>query len=239
MTALFKNTPIFASAYLALMIPTYVLPYFGSNSAIVNGLGAGLGRGLTPMWWLHAWFLVMLVVIASLRGKGIGKRYLLLFPALATAFDLVPLMNMVPLVPTVMHLAAIILGVTGTAPASDVNTDAAVPAARGEAWAAGLMSLVAVLGSWQFSHNTKQTINSMAPPRVERAQPSAAIPTPPSPAEAPAPALKAPETVKPLAQDSRKPVVMAPPQPIAKKAPEQPPKPPEAAPKVRLININD
>lgn len=242
MTTFFKNTPIFVSAYLALMIPTYVLPYFGSNSAIVNGLGAGLGRGLTPMWWLHAWFLAMLVVIASLRGKSIGKRYLLLFPALAMAFDLVPLMNMVPLVPTVMHLAAIILGVMGTVPASDASA-APGPATRGEAWGAGLMSLAAVLGSWQFSHNTQRTINSLAPPKVEKAQikppVSEAEPTPPSQPPAPAPALREPEPVKPLAQESRKPVVTTQPRPLAKKAAEHSPKPPEAAPKVRLININE
>lgn len=243
MTTLLQNTVLFVSAYLVLMIPTYILPYFGSNSAIVNGLGAGLGRGLTPMWWLHAWFLAMLVVIASLRGKGIGKRYLLLFPALAMAFDLVPLMNMVPLVPTVMHLAAIILGVTGVAAASDASTDVAVPAARGEVWAAGLMSLAAVLGSWQFSHNTQQAINSFAPTKVEKAQPkppgSASAPIPPSQPEVQPLAVKAPEPVQPLAQESRKPVVAAQPKPIAKKAADQPSKPPEAAPQVRLININE
>jgi hypothetical protein len=44
------NALFYTVGYLGLMVPTYVLPYFGSNSIIVNGIGAAVGRRMTPFW---------------------------------------------------------------------------------------------------------------------------------------------------------------------------------------------
>lgn len=93
------------------MLPTYVLPYFGSNSSAINLVSAGLGLGPTPFWWLHLWALLVLIVIAWIRGGWIGKRYLMAFPFAATIFDLVPGLNMVPLVPTFFHVCALAVGI--------------------------------------------------------------------------------------------------------------------------------
>nr|MDP2192884.1 hypothetical protein [Rhodoferax sp.] len=246
MTALFKNTFFFVSAYLVLMIPTYVLPYFGSNSFLVNGLGAGLGRGMTPMWWTHAWFLVMLIVIGSVRGKLIGKRYLMLFPALATVFDLVPGMNLVPLIPTLMHLTAIILGAMGKAAASDTSAVEAVPVqtTRSEAWGAGVMTLAAVLGSWQFTHNVKQTISTATTPSVEKTNQIKVNSGEGSPKNSSLPQTsfsvdKEQAPIKPLPKESKKLAVTSQPKPAIKTGAEQTKKPADTAPIVRLININD
>jgi hypothetical protein len=109
MQKILGNAVAFVILYIVFMIPTYLLPYFGSNSSIVNL--AILWKN--PFFWLHLITLLVLVLLAWFRGKCIGKKWLIIFPILALVFDLVPLLNFIPLIPTVMHLLAIILGVVG------------------------------------------------------------------------------------------------------------------------------
>jgi len=40
------NTPTFVIAYIIFMLPTYYLPYLGSNSALLHGLGAAVGTSI-------------------------------------------------------------------------------------------------------------------------------------------------------------------------------------------------
>lgn len=107
------NTAVFAVLYILFMIPTYFLPYLGSNSAIVGSLSVAAERGVTPVFWLHLGVLIGLIVFTWFRGALIDKKWLIIFPILATVFDLAPGINNIPMVPTVMHLLAIILGVAG------------------------------------------------------------------------------------------------------------------------------
>lgn len=252
MISLCTNTILFVCTYLVLMIPTYVLPYFGSNSALINGVGSLIGRGMTPQWWMHAWSLVMLMVVASVRGKLINKRFLLVFPLVAAAFDMVPGLNWVPMVPTVMHLVAIILGAMGVVAVADVGTHDSqpLPSARGEAWSAGLMTL-AVCGGWaMFTINTinaTQKFNAERKPLVWPTTPVKPVPSP-NPSTAQTPALPEPTTsaaraetqaVVPAPKEHKKVVLPSYSRPVAKSAPESQPKPVAAAPTVRLININD
>ena len=244
MTAPFKNTPLFVVTYLVLMVLTYVLPYFGSNSTLINSMGMGLGRGLTPMWWLHLWFLLMLVFVGNLRGKWIGKRFLLLFPVLAAAFDIVPVLNFVPLVPTVMHLCTLIIGAIGSTTA--VSQGPMQPGLRSEAWGAGLMTLAALFGSWQFARpglpsapaaratpgtNPAETLNSPASPIAPSTAPSTAS-TSGEPAAAPEQTATEPPKAKPaMAAQSKS---------ERRSATQGPTAPAKASPpQVRVININD
>ncbi len=105
-----KNTAIFIISYVVFMIPTYILPYFGSNSAVVSAVAAK-AHFINPAMIIHLAFLAGLIILARLRGKAIDKQWLITFPILATVFDFVPFLSWIPLVPTVMHLLAIILGV--------------------------------------------------------------------------------------------------------------------------------
>jgi hypothetical protein len=165
--AIFRGAFGFVVGYLVFMLPTYVLPYFGSNSAIVGAIGAVVGRGFTPQFWLHAWCLGMLVLVTSIRGKHIGKGWLLIFPVLASFFDLVPGVNLIPLVPTVMHLLALILGAVGSSAAA-TNTEpknAPVQQPFGwEPWVAGLMSLTAIGGTLLFVNGVKATSKQVLAP---------------------------------------------------------------------------
>lgn len=114
--ALIANGPLYVLLYLVFMIPTYILPYWGSNSAILNAGSSAAGLGLNPGFWLHLVVLSVLCALAWLRGAYVGKQWLVTFPFVAMAFDLVPGLNFVPFVPTVMHLCAIIVGVSSARP---------------------------------------------------------------------------------------------------------------------------
>lgn len=102
----------FFISYVVFMIPTYVLPYLGSNSIIANGLWSAFGMGLLPQFWLHVLALYALMVICWTRGARIRAPWLPVFPAIAAMFDLVPILSWIPLVPTGCHVAALIIGVT-------------------------------------------------------------------------------------------------------------------------------
>lgn len=109
------NTVVFALLYIVFMIPTYILPYFGSNSSFFITAWASEGHlSEIPQFLMHITALILLMVITWFRGSLIDKKWLLIFPILAAVFDFIPGLSSIPLVPTIMHLLAIILGVSGT-----------------------------------------------------------------------------------------------------------------------------
>lgn len=107
------NPVVFVIAYILFMLPTYYLPYVGSNSAAANALARAGGVVANPALFWHLGALLILVALTWFRGASIDKKWLVIFPILALVFDLVPGLSAIPLVPTVMHLLAIILGVVG------------------------------------------------------------------------------------------------------------------------------
>lgn len=258
MSSLVKNTVFYVIGYLLLMAPTYVLPYFGSNSLIANGLGATLGHGPMPQWWLHAWALVMLVLLGHMRGKLVGRRYLMVFPLVAAVFDMVPGLSAIPLVPTVMHFLAIILGaikpvVVSAAVKGDDDTQAVLTFLR-PAIVAGMMTVTTVAGSAWFAFNIAGNGKSANKISASKPQPASAHPKPapaPAPTAVQSPAEPAPP-VLPTAQTS----ATAPDSPVTEKRAAVKPlrskpmtqattarpaaKPePATAPNVRYIYLND
>lgn len=107
------NAPVFVIAYILFMLPTYYLPYVGSNSAVVGALGAAAGAGINPAFWVHLGAMLVLCFLCWVRGAYVSKAWLIIFPILAVVFDFVPGLSAIPLIPTVMHLLAIIMGVVG------------------------------------------------------------------------------------------------------------------------------
>jgi hypothetical protein len=148
-----RNTVAFVVAYLVLMVPTYILPYSGSNSTLVNGTSIALGMGPTPQWWAHVWFLIMLMVLAWLRSGTIGKAFLPVFPVLAAAFDMTPGLSAIPLIPTFLHLGGIIMGTMAKAePATEAAAiTAELVLARRAKIVAALSTLLVVGGSSLFA----------------------------------------------------------------------------------------
>lgn len=112
--AIFANGVVFVIVYVLAMIPTYYMPYAGSNSLAVNALGNAFNQGPNPALLWHVGAFVVLIGITWARGSLIGKKWLGVFPILALVFDFVPGLSLIPMIPTIMHLLAIILGVAST-----------------------------------------------------------------------------------------------------------------------------
>ncbi len=83
------------------------------NSLIINSaaVAAASGAGVYALLLINVAYLAGLVLLAWARGKLIGKAWLVGLPIAATLFDIVPGLSLIPLAPTVLHLAAIIVGV--------------------------------------------------------------------------------------------------------------------------------
>lgn len=74
MLSLIANGPTFVVLYLVCMLPTYFLPYLGSNSLGLN-TAAVLGGGVYgPQFWLHLILLIILCVLAWREASMSGKR---------------------------------------------------------------------------------------------------------------------------------------------------------------------
>ena len=112
------NAPVFVIAYIVFMLPTYFLPYLGSNSSVVGGIKAvaeAQGHAAASSWpfWVHIASLVALCFFCLIRGSYVKRGWLILFPFLAMAFDFLPGLSLIPMLPTLMHILAMIFGVVG------------------------------------------------------------------------------------------------------------------------------
>ena len=115
------NGVVFAVLYILFMLPTYFLPYFGSNSAILGAASAITEMGIPPQTIFHVIALAVLIILTRFRGSLVDKQWLTVLPVIAAIFDMVPTLNIIPLVPTVMHIFVLIKGVSseGTKIAGD------------------------------------------------------------------------------------------------------------------------
>ncbi len=95
----------FILLYLLFVAPTYILPIYGSNSVF-----SYMMSGTNFYFWLHLFSLLILIVLAKIRGEMIGKGYLIVFAQFALFFDLVPFVNFLPLAPSIMHCFVIVNG---------------------------------------------------------------------------------------------------------------------------------
>lgn len=115
--AVVLNPVIFVVLYFAFMTATYILPYGGSNSVILqttaSDMHAPQAAHFQLLFWLHLGSLVILCLLTWLRGNNVGKNWIVIFPIIAGLFDLAPGLSIIPLVPTVMHICALIMGARG------------------------------------------------------------------------------------------------------------------------------
>lgn len=112
-SAFLKSGIVFVAAYILAIVPTYVLPYTGSNSSIAGAAGAIAGLGFLPQFWAHLGFLCFALVLAWFRGVYIGKPWIAIFPFFAGIFDMVPGFNWLYFVPTLFHIVTLVMGVRG------------------------------------------------------------------------------------------------------------------------------
>jgi len=145
----FKNGVVFFVIYLIFLIPTYLLPYVGSNSSIVNALGAAVGAGLSPQFWAHIAALFVLAVATWFRGCAIAKQWIVVFPVIAAVFDMTPGLSIIPLVPTAMHLVALIIGARGATVDTQITRVPIIGAVFASIVGAGIFSGLTYSWSWQ------------------------------------------------------------------------------------------
>lgn len=176
----FRNGIVFVIVYLLFLLPTYYLPYVGSNSSVINALGAAVGAGLSPQFWAHVAALFVLVVATWLRGCAVGKQWIVIFPVIASVFDMTPGLSLIPLVPTAMHLVALIMGARGeTSSVPEVR----VPIAGAIAMCAiGAVIVSGLTFSWAWKTRVDQPQTATSPnsagPKINPPTLTAATPNP-------------------------------------------------------------
>jgi hypothetical protein len=203
---LLANGAIYVVAYLLFMLPTYALPYLGSNSAVINTLSVAAAGKTYPLFWYHATALAVLVALTLLRGPYVGRRWLWVFPTLAAFFDLMPGINMIPLAPTLLHVFAVVLGVMDSKKAPAEGEAAAVPGPTrtetlGAAAIVGAFALISIVTTVTYGPR-RQSPPMQAPTVAGNRLQAPPQPMPPARAAPQAPAVQSaaapPSDVRPV-----------------------------------------
>lgn len=149
----FRSALLFFILYAIFLVPTYLLPYAGSNSSVVNALGAAAGIGLTPQFWAHVACLFVLISMTWLRGCATSRQWIVVFPAIATLFDLTPGLSLIPFLPTVMHVLTLVIGVRGSSGQADAIHVPPVGALL--VAAVGMVVVLGLASSWTWQSRTR------------------------------------------------------------------------------------
>jgi len=135
------NPMIFVAIYAVFMAITYIMPYYEFSAAAghaLNDMATALNQASNEMavalnqsniaqnqiahiptsssifpFTLHVIALLVLVLITYVKAQQIEKTWITILPLLALGFDILPLIKLIPLVPTGLHVATIIIAVKG------------------------------------------------------------------------------------------------------------------------------
>ena len=110
-----SNATAYVVIYILFMIPTYLTHVDSSSTISSSDLGVNM---VTMCLLLHMGSMLMLCYICFIRGKLISKSWLVFIPLIAIAFEFLPALSAIPLVPSVYHLLAIVIGSSATASSS-------------------------------------------------------------------------------------------------------------------------
>jgi hypothetical protein len=200
------NTALFVVTYLLLMAPTYILPYFGSNSSIINAASAIIGWGMLPQWWLHAGTLGLLCCLSWARGGVVSRPWLPVLPILAGCFDLLPFLSAIPFIPTLLHIGGILCGVIGTQSNSEDAAQARQAALNRKALiGSGLIAGIVAVGIAAFYSMPKKSLPLPVSPATPASVPKPAqasdsknsVSIPPAPTKTPMPQKSTTKPQKP------------------------------------------
>ncbi len=114
---IFEKTTVFVVTYILFLIPTYILPYGGSNSSVAQtaaGVAGGSDAATIQLYfYLHLASLLVLCAVTWIRSSAENIRWICIFPVLALIFDLTPGLSVIPLVPTLFHVLTLVFGSRG------------------------------------------------------------------------------------------------------------------------------
>lgn len=108
------NAAVFAITYVVLVLPTYLLPYMRVDSSApyhVDNVGAD---ALSFPFLIHLVSMITLCSICWVRGTIVDKKWLVALPMIAFAFEFIAKLTVIPYVPSMYHVLAIIVGVAST-----------------------------------------------------------------------------------------------------------------------------
>lgn len=96
----------FLIIYLIAMVLTYFWRFAFIGAAFDDGADIeGMGNTMNILMFLSY---AVMACVAYIRGKSIGKGYLVAFPIVGAVFDLI--LVFIPFVPTIMNIITIVLG---------------------------------------------------------------------------------------------------------------------------------
>lgn len=98
-----KNTIVFITTYLVVMLLTYVWRFSLFSAGIDDDLSSVNFVNIT---WILLINYVILTLIVYARGKAINKKYIIVFPIVAGCFDII--LVFIPFVPTIMNIITIV-----------------------------------------------------------------------------------------------------------------------------------
>ena len=110
------STGAFLAMFLIPFILTYIVgwlsPFLGSASVV----GAMAGDDTFSGTWLgvKAFLAALYICMAAasfLRGVANGTKWAVAFPLAAAVFDIVPGLSLIPFVPTILNVIALVVGV--------------------------------------------------------------------------------------------------------------------------------
>lgn len=97
------NAAIFAMAYAICVLPSYVMSHKSSSEAVAAG-----GFDITLL--IYSASVIAVCAICVVRGKLVDKNWLVLLPMVAFAFEFISKLSVIPYIPTMYHMLAIIVG---------------------------------------------------------------------------------------------------------------------------------
>lgn len=109
------KTAVFVISYLVVMLFTYLWRFAFFSSMMQPGMTSEDVGGMSlVMHFILLMNYLLLIWIAYARGKRIDKKYLAALPLIGGFFDII--LVVIPFVPTLMNLAALILGLSDGQP---------------------------------------------------------------------------------------------------------------------------
>jgi hypothetical protein len=94
-------------AMLVSFIPTYILPYYGSNSSLLNAAALALVGNLLITFWLHLFVYGFATLLMWFSHRGISKLWVIA-PVFAAILDLTPGLSSLPFLPTLLMVISLV-----------------------------------------------------------------------------------------------------------------------------------
>jgi len=106
------NAAVFVTTYIIFMLPTYFLPYLRTSSSALYGLEEAGANVFNFAFFIHLASMIVLCWICLVRGAIVGKNWLFILPMVAFAFEFISKLSVIPYIPSMYHVLAIVVGAT-------------------------------------------------------------------------------------------------------------------------------